>query len=62
MAENRIALRKLGGLQPLLALLRSPNESIQENGAGAIRNCAFNDQNKVAYRELVCLCVYVCVS
>ena len=48
-----MALRKFGGLQPLLNLLWSKNENIQENGAGAIRNCSFNDQNKTAYRELV---------
>lgn len=41
-----------GVLKPLLSLVYSPNEAIQDNVAGALRNCSINESNKQDLREL----------
>ena len=39
---SRIEIRRLEGIQPLIALLASPSESVQENAAHALFQCALN--------------------
>ena len=46
-----------GGLPPLIALLRSPLDSIQEQAAVAIRNISVNAEYDV---KIVQVCVRLC--
>ena len=46
-----------GGLPPLIALLRSPLDTIQEQAAVAIRNISVNAEYDV---KIVQVCVRVC--
>ena len=39
---SRIEVRRLEGLQPLIALLSSTNEQVQANAAHALYQCALN--------------------
>jgi len=46
-AENKVKIVQEGGLPPLIALLRSPLETIQEQAAVAIRNISVNPEYDV---------------
>ena len=43
-----VAIARAGAIEPLVALLRSGTAGVQESAAGALRNLAIHDDNKVA--------------
>ncbi|KAG8747885.1 Vacuolar protein 8 [Ceratobasidium sp. 414] len=45
-AENKILIVKLGGLEPLIRQMLSPNVEVQCNAVGCVTNLATHDENK----------------
>jgi vacuolar protein 8 len=46
VAENKTAIVLLGGLQPLIRQMMSPNVEVQCNAVGCITNLATHEDNK----------------
>jgi len=45
-AENKVTIVRLGGLEPLIRQMLSPNVEVQCNAVGCITNLATHDENK----------------
>ncbi|KAG5461884.1 MAG: armadillo-type protein [Olpidium bornovanus] len=45
-ASNKLLIVKLGGLEPLIRQMMSPNVEVQCNAVGCITNLATHDENK----------------
>lgn len=45
-AENKVAIVQLGGLNPLIRQMMSPNVEVQCNAVGCITNLATHEENK----------------
>jgi vacuolar protein 8 len=45
-AENKVLIVQLGGLQPLIRQMLSPNVEVQCNAVGCITNLATHEENK----------------
>jgi len=45
-AENKVAIVKLGGLNPLIRQMMSSNVEVQCNAVGCITNLATHEENK----------------
>lgn len=45
-AENKLLIVRLGGLEPLIRQMLSPNVEVQCNAVGCITNLATHDENK----------------
>lgn len=45
-AENKVSIVQLGGLQPLIRQMMSPNVEVQCNAVGCITNLATHEDNK----------------
>ncbi|KAF0976163.1 hypothetical protein FDP41_004838 [Naegleria fowleri] len=50
--ENRVAIRKLDGIAPLIELLYHPNETISMNAAGCLWNLSNDESCKAVIRSL----------
>lgn len=46
IAENKVAIVKLGGLNPLIGQMMSPNVEVQCNAVGCVTNLATHEENK----------------
>lgn len=46
LAENKVLIVQLGGLQPLIKQMMSPNVEVQCNAVGCITNLATHEDNK----------------
>ena len=50
--ENRVAIRKLDGIAPLIELMFHPNEQISQNAAGCLWNCSNDPGCKTVIQKL----------
>lgn len=46
LADNKVLIVQLGGLQPLIKQMMSPNVEVQCNAVGCITNLATHEENK----------------
>ena len=49
--DNEVRIAKEGGIEPLIALLKSGDATGKTNAAGALRNLSFNDDNKSKFKQ-----------
>jgi len=45
--QNEVQIVQEGGMRPLVALLRSSNDKVQRQAAGALANLSVHPKNKV---------------
>ena len=49
LADNKLLIVKLGGLEPLIRQMLSPNVEVQCNAVGCVTNLATHGKRAIAY-------------
>lgn len=57
LADNKLLIVKLGGLEPLIRQMLSPNVEVQCNAVGCVTNLATHGQHMLS-----CLLSYPCLT
>jgi len=57
-ADNKLLIVKLGGLEPLIRQLLSPNVEVQSNAVGCVTHLSTHGMDSAPAMLSVCLIVY----